>query len=180
MTNSSWRTGIADRFPDLFTDPARGHAFRSGIPECGDGWRDLVERAVLRIAAAAPDGGVTIEQIKSKYATARIYYGTTAAVGPDARAAIEEAIALAEARSACTCETCGREGFLYQAGGWLLTACLEHARGEPVPVPPAYENLHVTRSATAGWPNAVTTCRRYVRPSDSFVDVDPSSVGLEK
>lgn len=96
-----------------------------------------------------------------------------------AKAQVEEAIDLAEARSACTCEICGREGRLYDRGGWLATACPEHARGEPVPVKVGCENLHVVRRLVDGGVRIVS-CRRYDRNADAFVDVDPHSLGIEE
>ena len=44
-----------------------------------------------------------------------------------ALAEVNEAIELAEARSACTCEECGAEGRLYDSGGWYLTRCPRHS-----------------------------------------------------
>jgi hypothetical protein len=175
MANFSWRNDIVDRYPKFFTQQVRGRACRPGRPTVGDGWQDLVERAIRRIAAAAPLGGVTIEQVTEKYGTLRLNCRGTTAMGPNARAAIEEAVALAEARSACTCEKCGQEGALYSAGSWLITACPEHARGEAVPVKPGHDNLHIVRS----WPDLVISCRRYVREPDVFVDVDPRVLGDE-
>jgi hypothetical protein len=82
-----------------------------GYPLVSDGWRDLVERAADRIAdtlAAAASGSVTLVEIKSKYATLRMYW-TGAGLTKAAENTIADAIALTEARSACTCEVCGRE-----------------------------------------------------------------------
>jgi hypothetical protein len=92
---------------------------------------------------------------------------------------VEEAIALAEARSACTCELCGKPGRLYSRGGWLATACSQHARGEPVPVRPGFENLVIVRSFGVAGQQTVT-CRRYDCETDAFVDVDPASLGIEE
>jgi hypothetical protein len=83
---------------------------------------------------------------------------------------------LAYARSACTCEICGDEGRLYTRGGWLATVCADHAKGEPVPVKPALENIHIV------WGSfnenvGILSCRRYDRATNSFVDVSPDSLG---
>ena len=92
---------------------------------------------------------------------------------PDAaKAKVDEAIALAAARSACTCEICGAEGRLYNRDGWLATACPEHAKGELKPIRPGFENIHIVRTFGPGrFP--IVSCRRYIRETDSFVDVDP-------
>jgi hypothetical protein len=49
-------------------------------------------------------------QIKEKFGTLRFYWDGT--LSSEATAQVEEAIALAEARSACTCELCDAEGQL--------------------------------------------------------------------
>lgn len=176
-----WQDDLVARHPRLFNLTAYGRTFTPGFPEIGDGWRELVETGVGRIAAAiadAPSATVTIEQIKSKYATLHLYWRGFR-LSEKAEIAVQNAVALAEARSGCTCEVCGRPGALYSRGDWLATACTDHARGEPVPVAPGYENLHVVRSYRAG-KAAVLVCRRNVRETDSFVDVDPASLGIEE
>ncbi len=88
-------------------------------------------------------------------------------------------MALAEARSGCTCEICGRAGLLYAQGDWLATVCPDYARGKPVPVQPGFENVHFVRTFEAGrYP--IASCRRYDRDADTFVDVDPQSLGIKE
>jgi hypothetical protein len=172
-----WRVGLMEAHPRLFPIP-RGTSGAEAFPECGEGWRDLLERACVRIESALTDGDLfTAEQIKSKYATLRFYWG--GCLSEPARLAVEEAIDLAEARSACTCEVCGAPGRLYDRGGWLETACAEHARGQPVPVRPGCENIHIVRGAVEGGVRIVA-CRRNDREADAFVDVDPRSLGIEE
>lgn len=179
MTNTSWRRRLVDRFPDLFLSMESGRTSTPGYPAVGDGWRDLVEVAVERIAAAAPGGGFRIEQIKEKYGTLRLYVCRTGGSGPTASDAVEEAVALAEARSACTCEQCGKEGALYSAGSWLVTACSDHARGEKIPVREGFDNILIVRSYRGGQ-LPIVTCRRYDRVDDRFIDVDPATLGIEE
>src|SRR4051812_31153935 len=95
-----WRIELMAAHPRLLGGSSQGYA------ECGDGWRDLLERACVRIEAALGPGE-TFEtlQIKEKYGTLRWYY--TGRPSEAAKTQVEEAIDLAEARSACTCETCG-------------------------------------------------------------------------
>ena len=152
------------RYPHLFG--------QSGFPTVGDGWRDLLERALKRIAAAVARGPagsrVQIAQIKEKFGTIRIYWDGHK-LSKKALAAVNEAIELAEARSACTCEECGNEGRLYDRNGWYLTRCPRHSAGEPVEIKPGWDNLRVVR--TVGRGNAgVTSCRRYDRERDVFVE----------
>ena len=130
MTDS-WQSDLMLRYPQLFQ--------QAGYPTVGDGWQDLIERAVARVAAAVAGGpagsGVGIVQIKEKFGTLRLYYHARK-LPTKIFARVREAIDLAEARSACTCEECGAEGRLYKRNGWYLTRCVDHAEGEPGPARP--------------------------------------------
>jgi hypothetical protein len=180
QTERTWQDVLVARHPRLFLS-GDDQPRITGYPIVGDGWRELVERAVDRIAdtlAAAPSGSVTIVEAKEKFATLRMYWRGTR-LTKAAEQAITDAIALAEARSACTCEVCGREGMLHQVGGQLLTACAEHAKGSPVPIEAGWENIHLVRGTRDG-KTAILVCRRYDRDTDSFIDVDPQSLGIEE
>jgi hypothetical protein len=175
-----WQDLLIARHPGLFLSGNEPTSI-PGYPFVGDGWRDLVERAVERIAgilAAAPSGSVTIVEIKEKMATLRMYW-TGTGLTKAAEDAIADAVALAEARSGCTCESCGRDGVLHQVGGQLLTACAQHAKGARVPVAPGWENIHLVRGTRDGR-TAILVRRRYDRAGDTFVDVDPGSLGIEE
>jgi hypothetical protein len=170
-TNDRWREELVLKHPELF----RGAAH----PEVDGGWADLIDRAVERIANAAKAGRspVRIVQIKEKYGELRIY--TDRVEDSATAAAVDEAIALAMARSACTCEVCGAEGHLHERGDVFATACDEHARGVPVEVRPGWENIHITRALRDGRVRIVT-CRRYDRAADAFVDVPPFALGIKE
>ncbi|MEA2896129.1 MAG: hypothetical protein QOJ84_1744 [Bradyrhizobium sp.] len=177
-TVKDWRIALIETHPKLF-HPTQAHPERvNGYPACLDGWRDLLERASARIEAALADGGgtFTARQIKEKFGTLRFYWGGK--VPPEVRLRIDEAIALAEARSACTCEECGEEGRLYLHDGVYRTRCPAHARGRPVAAEPGRENVHVLRVATPDGFRRVP--RRYDRTTDSFVDVGNASPGNEE
>jgi hypothetical protein len=176
--NTTWQDLLIARHPRLFLATLAGREYAPGHPVVGDGWQHIVETAVGRIVTAAGNFPVRIAQIKSKYGTIRIYWEASAALPDAITDGIEEAIALAEARSACTCETCGEEGRLYAAGDWLTTACSDHARGVSVAVKAGWENLHIVRTYSAGSPRIIA-CRRYIRATDSFVDMSPSDLGIE-
>jgi hypothetical protein len=168
----NWRIEFMEAHPRLFGGSSQGYA------ECGEGWRDLLERACVRIEAAlGPDDTFETRQIKEKYATLRWYY--SGRLSEAARGPVEEAIDLAEARSGCICETCGAPGRIYDRGGWLATACPAHAQGEPAPVKAGWENLRVLRRLVDG-ESRIVSCRRYDLTTDSFVDVDPRSLGIEE
>ena len=171
----SWQSNLIDCHPGLFTITANGRRFTPGSPTVGDGWREIVETAVDRVAAAlaaAPSGAARIVQIKEEFGCLRLYWHSTG-LSDEVGNAIDEVVALAEARSACTREICGAEGRLYDRGGWPATACTDHARGEPVPAEPGFEVLHVRFEKRL----PIVWCRRYVRETDSFVDMDQQSLG---
>jgi hypothetical protein len=174
----NWRVELIGKYPDLFQPPADFPGAAQGSPECDAGWHDLLDRLCVRIRAAVhADGGpFKFSQVKEKYGTLRVYWD--GGVAPATDAEIEGAIALAEARSACTCEVCGEPGRL-RSGAWLTTRCEAHAEGRaPAPVRPGLENVHVVRHGLGA--DARTTCRRYDRQNDVFVDVDPATLGIEE
>ena len=54
----SWQSDLVSRYPDLFNVAKHGGSYTSGYPECGEGWRDQLERACVRMqAAVTADGG---------------------------------------------------------------------------------------------------------------------------
>ena len=180
-SDPSWQATLVAQYPELFRTELDGRYLAPGFPEVGDGWRALVETAVARISeavAAAAPASVRIVQLKEKFATLRLYwYGE--ALSRETENAVADAVALAEARSACTCEVCGDAGVLHRAGGQLLAACASHAKGAPVAVEPGWENLHLVRGYRDG-KVALILCRRYDREADAFEDVDPRSLGIEE
>ena len=179
---TTWQADLVARHPALFDQEINGRVTAPGFPSVGDGWRDLVETAIGRMATAvarAPGGVLKIGQIKQKFGTLRLYLDKCDGFPETTRAAIEEAISLAEARSACTCETCSAEGRLYDKGGYLFTACGQHAEGKAVEVRPGRENVHIVRALKDG-KLSIVTCRRYVRETDCFVDVTPGELGLKE
>jgi len=177
-TLRDWRIALVEAHPNLFHPPEAHPEAADGYPTCHDGWRDLLERACVRIEAALADGGGTFRasQIKEKFGGLRFYWWGQ--VSPETAARINEAIALAEARSACTCETCGEVGQLYRHGGIYATRCAAHAKGQPVAAEQGRENVHVVRRATpSGFRMAP---RRYDRATDTFIDVGPGAPGIEE
>lgn len=97
-----WRIDLIEAHPALFYRPTGTSETVQGYPECGQGWRDLLERACVRIEAALAEGGAfTALQIKEKYGTLRFYWRGRLTSGVKAK--VEQAIALAEARSESRC-----------------------------------------------------------------------------
>jgi hypothetical protein len=174
----NWRVELIEVHRDLFQPPADTPLAAQGAPEYGEGWHDLLDRMCVRIRTAvqADGGAFKFGQIKEKYGTLRAYWD--GALSPDGDAQVEEAIALAEARSAVTCEVCGEEGRL-RSGAWLTTRCEAHAEGRPAVEPRAgFENMHIVRQLVGS--KRHVTCRRYDRENDVFIDVDPSTLGIEE
>lgn len=173
-----WRNALVEAHPRLFHVAAGKPGTVQGYPECGEGWRDLLDRACIRVEAALANGGTfTAEQIKQKLGTLRFYWG--GCLSTEAEAKVEEAIDLAEARSACTCETCGKVGRLFHDNGCYLTACDQHAKGHPVAEKPGWENITIARVVGHSSKTVIVKRRRYVRETDSFVDADPLIIGEE-
>jgi hypothetical protein len=162
-----WRSALVESYAELF-DPVGSPLAAPGWPSVDDGWRDLLERACVRIRAAVrPHGGpFRVTEISEKYGTLRVRW--EGSLSPEVAARVEEAVNLAEARSATTCEVCGDAGVL-RAGDWLATRCEAHAEGRPpVEVEEGIENLHVERRLVGGrWR---TLFLRYDRAGDRFVE----------
>jgi hypothetical protein len=173
----NWKVALIEAYPDLFYPPGGTPEAADGWPECGEGWQDLLDRACARIQAALQiqGGSLRFTQIKEKYGTARLYW--EGAFSEETEQKVEEAIDLAEAASACTCEQCGKPGRLFNQGGWFVTACDKHGKGEPVTERRDFEQVHVVYHFVDGQP--VASARRYDRLTDSFVYVQPDSPKVE-
>lgn len=171
--SKDWRHRLVTAYPDLFR-PVGDPRGAEGWPAVGDGWEDLLQRACRRIrdAVRADGGSFEFSQIKEKYGGLRIYW--RGGLSPAAAARVGEAVDLAEARSACTCEVCGESGLLH-GGRWVTTRCAQHAEGRrPIAAQPG-DDIHVMERVVGR--RRRTRRRRYDRESDSFVDVDPLGTG---
>ena len=67
-----WRDELVLAYPDLF-HPAGDPPAVQAVPDVGDGWRDLLERACARIPVATQADGGTFKatQIREKFGTLR-------------------------------------------------------------------------------------------------------------
>jgi hypothetical protein len=52
-----------------------------------------------------------------------------------------------------------------------------HAQGDPVPEKPGWENVTISRVDARGTKTVIVKRRRYVRETDSFVEIDPLIIG---
>jgi hypothetical protein len=171
-----WRVVFMQAHERLFdlmpNEPERSF----GYPLCDSGWRDILERLCIRVETALQENdALEFVRIKQKFGVLRADWDGE--ISNDTRAKILEAIDLAVARSACTCEICGAAGRLYSNRRWLATRCAEHALGDPEPVEPGFEFIRILRRAT-GEPDLLYA--RYDPETDTLTEVSPNSLGLEK
>jgi len=127
-----WQAEIYARHSDWIAGPHIHMAV-------GDGWSDVLARLFDRIAEALAGEPVPVKlaiiDIKEKHAELRADF--LAPVGPEAEAAIDRAVLLAEMRSECTCDICGAAGKVRSTigqSGWLAVRCDDHRSGYPVAV----------------------------------------------
>jgi hypothetical protein len=55
-SSKDWQQKLVEAYPDLFWPPKDATQGAEGCPECGEGWRDLIDRACRRILAALSEG----------------------------------------------------------------------------------------------------------------------------
>jgi hypothetical protein len=174
---TDWRVNLIKAHHGLFSPRSGAPGTAHGYPDCGDGWRELLERTFAKIEAALAEGGTfRVLQINEKYGTLHLYW--SGGLSDEVEAKVQQAIDLAEARSASTCEQCGEEGCLYRAGGVLMTRCTAHAKGQPVAITPGLKNIHLVQRMVRGG-TRVISCARYDRATDTFIDVSPDSLEIE-
>ena len=171
MNDNSWQQLLVQKHPHLFLRSFRGLPFAPGYPTCPDGWREIVVTTVERVSSATRGYPVQFTQISQEFGTLRIYWAAEANLPKPVEYAVEAAIALGEARSACSCATCGATGRLFSAGGLLLPACPTHARGKALPAPRGFKNVYLVREFVRDDVSAIA-CRRYDRTRDAFIEVD--------
>jgi hypothetical protein len=106
---ADWRIDLMKAHPRLFEirpdEPDRSF----GYPLCEAGWRDVLVRLCTRIENALQyNETFQFVRIKQKFGIGR--FDWDGEVSDKTRIWIANAINLAVARSACTCEICGRRG----------------------------------------------------------------------
>lgn len=171
MNNDSWQQLLVTSHPHLFIRHFRGLPFSPAYPVCPDGWRQVVATVVERVSEATKGYDVQFSELSERCGRLRIHWKTQSTLAKRIERCIEEAIARAEARAACTCVMCGAEGRLYaSSAGRLQPLCSEHALGELIPTRPGFENVHLVRRYVAPYGDAVV-CRRYDRHLDCFVEL---------
>ncbi|WFU42841.1 hypothetical protein QA640_10495 [Bradyrhizobium sp. CB82] len=162
-----WQIELIEAHRGLFCPPAGNPGAALGYPRCEGGWRDLIQRLCVRLEAALGDDE-RIHLYRIREAVGRLRVSWRGQVMPATICRIHEAIALAEARSACTCELCGELGRLYLVDGVCMTRCVAHARGMPVAEEREDKKMHIIRMLRRD--GSGYESRRYDRENDRFVD----------
>ncbi|MGB7848541.1 MAG: hypothetical protein WBL63_23210 [Candidatus Acidiferrum sp.] len=115
---------LAQRWPSWFTGDPRQTRMAEGFVH-GDGWFEILWRLcedlepLVAEAEKATGQPFEVLQVKQKLGGLRFYVNH----GTDA---IRMRIEAAEGESLRTCEVCGQPGSRRE-GGWIRTACDEHA-----------------------------------------------------
>lgn len=167
-----WQGELIQKYPALFVRPFRGVAFAPGYPRCAPGWQHVVTRLVERVAAAANDGSVYFTQMVCENGVLRAHWSSRSEIPQRLALKIEEAIGLAEARSASACIDCGSEGRLFATDFVLAPLCKCHLRGIPVPIV-AGRDVFLRRGIVRERPVLIRS--RYDWESDTFHDLPPSA-----
>lgn len=168
MNEVTWQQALVEANLKIFARSFRGVRFAPGLPLCSRGWQHIVTRLVDRVSEATNGYHVIFTQIAEEHGILRICWTTHSELPRRVEFAIEQAIALASARSACTCMECGEEGRLFCSGYRLVVACDVHQSGIPVPVVQSFRANYLVRAIVNGRSQLV--CSRYDRSSDSFID----------
>lgn len=169
---STWQGLLIKKYPTLFVRRFRGVAFAPGYPRCAPGWQEIVTRLVERVAAAATDGSIYFTHMVCEHGVLRTHWSSRSEIPQRQVLQIEEAIGLAEARSASACIDCGAEGRLFATDFVLAPLCKLHQRGTPVPIV-AGRDVFLRRGVVRERP--VLLRSRYDWESDAFLDLPTSA-----
>ena len=172
-----WQEQLIRRYPHLFVGTFRGVQFSPGYPRCSDGWQPIVTRLAEREAKASEGSSVQFTQLLELHGMLRVHWTSKSELPQRVELTIEEAVALAEARSACTCIDCGAEGRMFASDFLIFPACKVHERGVPVPVISGFHDIYVRRGIVGG--RSALVHRRDDRTLDAFVDLRPGPVPME-
>lgn len=166
---SNWQEQLIENNPGLFVRSFRGLPYAPGYPRCPSGWRNVVARLVERVVPLATDGSVYFSHMGCENGVLRIHWKCENEISSSNAAQIDDAIALAEARSACTCIDCGDRGRLFCFGFVVAPLCLRHRRGDLVPMIAGFHDIFLRRSLRKDRPALVRS--QYDWVADAFVDI---------
>jgi hypothetical protein len=171
---TAWQDKLIKRHPNLFLRSFRGVAFAPGYPRCDDGWQDVIARLVERVAAASNDGTVYFTHMIAEHGGLRVHWSSRTELPQRIALDIEEAVALAEARSMSTCTKCGAEGRLFTSDFRIAPACKAHEDGAPVPTISGFHDVFVKRGIVRSRPALMHV--RYDWTSDTFIQAPAETI----
>jgi hypothetical protein len=87
-------------------------------------------------------------------------------------------VALASARCACTCETCGQPARRYRSGGHVVAACTAHMPRGSAEITPPWPLIRIVRDFVDGR-SQIVVCQLYDRDLDRFGDASPADLGID-
>lgn len=171
---TTWQDKLIRRYPNLFVRSFRGIPFAPGYPRCYEGWQQLVTRLVERVAAASDDGTIYFTHMIAEHGALRVHWSSRTELAQRDALDVEEAVALAEARSLSTCAECGAEGRLVASDFRIFPACKAHEQGTPVPIISGFHDVFVKRGIVRNRP--VLMHVQYDWASDTFVHTPPDGI----
>lgn len=104
--------GLMQAYPEIYDAPT----------ETGDGWYWLLSMCADWIRETGIPPAFDVSQVKEKFGTLRFYWS-----GGGKGLMTDRIVSATEWLSGAVCETCGAPGSV-RPGGWVRTACDEHAR----------------------------------------------------
>ncbi|AWO87537.1 hypothetical protein [Bradyrhizobium diazoefficiens] len=173
---TDWRDALWTAHAPLFDG---GLPFASGIGTLPVGWREVVESLCSRLAAVAPaeTGRVRVLRLENDRAALNVAWEMIRPHG-GVEAEAAEIVARATARSACTCEICGRTAARYRIGFSMFAVCPVHRRRGSIEIAPNWPTIRTTRAFVEGL-SRIVGCEVYDRGLDRFVAAAPSALGIK-
>ena len=174
----TWQDDLIRRYPNLFVRSFRGVPFAPGYPRCHDGWQNVVARLAERVAAVSGDGTVYFTHMVAEHGALRVHWTSRSELPQRSALKVEEAVALAEARSLSTCAECGAQGRLFASAFRIFPACKGHQQGTAVPVISGFHDVFLRRGIVRR--RSTLERVRYDWASDAFVHAPADNIAKEK
>lgn len=176
-SKADWRDELWARHASLFAPAA---PFSTGMGTLPAGWREAVETLCQRLAEAVagePGGSVRIVRIETLNAAMEIDVQATSP-RENFAAEVDEIAARGSARSACTCQACGRAGRRYRARFLTLAVCPIHTPRAAQAIEPNWPTVRIRREFVEGR-SQIVRCEVYDRDLDRFVETSAAALGLK-
>ncbi|OSI73295.1 hypothetical protein [Bradyrhizobium canariense] len=176
MVRTDWRIELLRSHRRLF-EVGLGEPEKSlSYPLCASGWCDVLHRLCARVETALSKSETfAFVRIIQQFGVLRVDYDAMVSDATSFR--IVEAVNLAIARSACTCEVCGARGRLYSQGGGRATRCADHAAGYPLPIEIGSENVRQYRRTRRKLDMFYAS---YDREADTLTEISPPLADMDE